>query len=166
MKCQQCKKRRATVHVTDVSSDAKNEIHLCDECAQKEGVTLKSNVSLADFLAGLIKAPVTKEMARLAKLKCPDCGINYLEFQSKGRLGCPADYEVFAELIGPLLDKIHGSTRHTGKWAAPQGPVADTAALLQGLKKKLAAAVADENYEDAARLRDEIRRMEEPESGS
>ena len=160
MICQQCKKKRATVHVTNVASEGKAEVHLCDECAAKEGVTLKSQVSLADFLAGLIKAPVTKEMARLANLKCPDCGINYLEFQSKGRLGCPRDYEVFAQLIGPLLEKVHGSSRHVGKTPRGEAVQGDASVQLTQLKKQLTLAVDEERYEDAANLRDRIREIE------
>ncbi|MCD6405404.1 MAG: UvrB/UvrC motif-containing protein [Planctomycetes bacterium] len=164
MMCQRCKKKRASVRVTDVAT--KTEIWLCEECAQKEGVTLKSQVSLADFLAGLIKAPVTKEMARLAKLKCPECGITYLEFQSKGRFGCPNDYEVFSKLVEPLLDKIHGSTRHVGKRPAGTPPPADKGASLSALKSALETAVKAERYEDAAKIRDEIRSLKDKESGA
>ncbi|MHC4712164.1 MAG: UvrB/UvrC motif-containing protein [Planctomycetota bacterium] len=166
MVCQRCKKKRASVHVVDVQDEKKGEVHLCDECAQKEGVTLKSQVSLADFLAGLIKAPVTKEMARLAKLKCPRCGINYLEFQSKGRFGCADDYEVFAKLVEPLLQKIHGADRHVGK--APTGAPgsSDASVVLVALKKKLAEAVEQERYEEAAHLRDEILNLEGEDVGT
>lgn len=161
MVCQRCKKKRASVHVVDVQDEKKSEIHLCDECAQKEGVTLKSQVSLADFLSGLIKTPVTKEMARLAKLKCPKCGINYLEFQSKGRFGCDNDYEVFAKLVGPLLEKIHGASSHVGKEPLAGGAqTSEKSIALTALKKKLATAVDEERYEEAARLRDEIRSLE------
>lgn len=165
MLCQRCKKNEASIHVTDVSEGAKDEIHLCQQCAQKEGVTLKGHVSLADFLSGLIKAPVTKEMARLSKLKCPVCGINYIEFQSKGRLGCPKDYEVFEDLVSDLLEKIHGSTKHVGKTPQP-GITANTAVTeLESLKEELAKAIADERYEEAAHLRDRIREMGEHSSG-
>ncbi len=166
MMCQRCKKKRASVHITDVSSKQADEMHLCEECAQQEGVSLKSQVSLADFLAGIIKAPATKEMARLAKMACPTCGMTYLDFQSKGRLGCPADYEVFAELIGPLLEKIHGSTRHAGKTPRAAGRLSETSVQLTSLKRKLASAVAEEHYEEAAALRDRIREVEGEESGS
>ncbi len=164
MMCQRCKKRRASVRVTDVAT--KTEIWLCEECAQKEGVTLKSQVSLADFLAGLIKAPVTKEMTKLANLKCPECGITYLEFQSQGRFGCPNDYKVFAELVEPLLDKIHGSTKHVGKRSAGAPFPADKTASLAALRSALEAAVKAERYEEAAKLRDEIRSLKDKHSGA
>jgi len=165
MMCQRCKKNRATVHITNISDDKAGEMHLCEECAQKEGMTLKSQVSLADFLAGLIKAPATKEMARLAQMKCPNCSMNYLEFQSKGRLGCPEDYDVFSELIEPLLEKIHGASRHVGKSPLSGGFVSEESVKLTLLKRQLAAAVEEERYEDAAALRDEIRQLEGAGSG-
>ena len=160
MRCQRCKEKEASIHVTEVADGSKSEVHLCDDCAQKEGVTLKGHVSLADFLAGLIKAPVTKEMAKLSKLKCPVCGISYLEFQSKGRLGCPQDYEVFADLIDDLLDRIHGSTSHIGKTPAPGVPANAGATELESLKRELAQAIHEERYEEAAKLRDRIREVE------
>ena len=166
MMCQRCKKKRATVHVTEVSGKNKGEIHLCDACAQKEGVTLKSQVSLADFLAGLISAPATKEMRKLAQLKCPECGISYLEFQSKGRFGCPKDYDIFAQMVEPLLEKIHGATRHSGKSPRIAPGVSEKSIQLTALKRQLAAAVEEERYEEAADLRDRIRDLEDQDSGS
>lgn len=166
MMCQRCKKKRATVHVIDVSGERAGEINLCEECAQREGVTLKSQVSLADFLAGLIKTPATKEMKKLAQLNCPNCGITYLEFQSKGRFGCPRDYEVFSELVEPLLEKIHGATRHKGKSPQATAETSETSVELTSLKRKLAAAVDEERYEEAADFRDRIRELEGGESES
>jgi protein arginine kinase activator len=159
MQCQKCKKKQATVHMTEISGDEKEEIHLCEECAQEHGLMLKGQVSLADFLAGLIKAPVTQEMARLAKLQCPSCGISYIEFQSKGRFGCEKDYEVFSKLIAPLLEKVHGAVEHIGKVPA-RTPGGETAARLATLRRLLKTAVDDEKYEEAAQLRDEIRKIE------
>ena len=161
MVCQRCKKNRASVHITQVDDKDSPELHLCDECAQKEGATLKSQVSLADFLAGLVKTPVTKEMSRLAKLKCPNCGISYLDFQSKGRLGCPEDYEVFEDLVEGLLEKIHGATRHVGKTPSGSPTTTNASVILSSLKKKLTQAIDEERYEDAGGLRDEIRQLED-----
>jgi protein arginine kinase activator len=160
MQCQKCKKKQATVHMTEISGDQKEEIHLCEECAQEHGLTMKGQVSLADFLAGLIKAPITQEMSRLAKLQCPSCGISYLEFQSKGRFGCPKDYEVFAKLVEPLLDKVHGAVEHSGKVPvkAPEGDA--KGARLTTLRRMLKAAIDDEKYEEAAAIRDQIRKIE------
>jgi protein arginine kinase activator len=160
MLCQRCKKKPATVHMTEIQGAEKKEVHLCEDCSQSEGVTLKGQVSLADFLAGLIKTPATREISKLAEMKCPECGITYLDFQAKGRLGCPKDYEVFQKLIEPLVEKIHGSTEHVGK-APAHSLSGDTLRLrLATLRKQLKLAIDNEKYELAAELRDEVRRLE------
>lgn len=152
--------------MTEIEGAEKKEIHLCEDCSQAEGVTLKGQVSLADFLAGLIKTPATREITKLAETKCPECGITYLEFQSKGRLGCPKDYEVFSKLVEPLAEKIHGATEHVGK--APERSISgDTLRLrLVTLRRQLKLAVDGEKYELAAELRDEVRKLEGGKSGA
>ncbi len=164
MLCQKCKKKQATVHMTDIAGKDKKEVHLCENCAQNQGLTLKGQVSLADFLAGLIKAPVNQEMSRLAKLECPECGINYIEFQSKGRFGCPKDYDVFEKLVDPLIEKIHGANEHVGK--APEAHGDGAEAHLVALKRHLKAAIEEERYEEAARIRDDIKKAEDKTSGT
>lgn len=160
MQCQKCKKKQATVHMTEIMGEKKEEIHLCEECAQEHGLTMKGQVSLSDFLTGLIKAPITQEMSRLAKLQCPSCGISYLEFQSKGRFGCPKDYEVFAKLVEPLLDKVHGAVEHAGKFPVKSAEGDSKGLQLTALRRMLKSAVDDENYEEAAAIRDQIRKLE------
>ena len=160
MLCQRCKKKQATVHMTEIEGSEKKEVHLCEDCSRSEGVTLKGQMSLADFLAGLIKAPATREAAKLAEMKCPDCGITYLEFQAKGRLGCGKDYQVFARLLEPLAEKIHGGTQHVGKSPAQSTGAKASRQTLAQLRKELKAAIDAEQYESAARLRDEIQKIE------
>lgn len=164
MNCQKCKKKQATVHMTEISGEEKKEVHLCEDCAQEQGLTLKGQVSLADFLAGLIKAPASKEAARLARLQCPNCGMNYLEFQSKGRFGCAEDYQVFSKLVEPLMEKIHGATEHVGKSPAPAGAGESRQMRLLTLRKNLKDSIEHENYEEAAEIRDQIRKIEGGES--
>ncbi len=166
MLCQRCKKKQASVHMTQIEDGKSKEVHLCDECSQKEGITMKGQVSLADFLAGLIKAPVSREASRLAELKCPDCGISYAEFQARGRFGCARDYDIFRKLVEPLLEKIHGGTEHSGK-SPTHGVDADALRLrLVTLRKQLALAIGDEKYELAAQLRDEVRNLEGGDGGA
>src|SRR5688572_1513632 len=115
--------------------------------------------SLPSMLAHLVKG--VKPSASPAP-RCPSCGISFAEFREKGRLGCPNDYEFFEEHLTPLLEKIHGATEHRGR--LPQGSL-DAAGkrndLLLRLRRDLLQAVKGEQYEAAARLRDEIRRVEE-----
>jgi len=156
--CQRCKKHQATVHLTEIHQNEKRERHLCEDCAREEGVAIKAQINLQDVLAGVLDAH--KAAGKEAKLTCPDCGITYAEFRNQGRLGCPHDYEVFAEPLRGVLEKVHGATEHVGK--LPHRTPSDTRAQrrLMQLRRQLQEAVESEQYEEAARLRDLLREKE------
>jgi len=160
MECQACHKNRATVHLTEISGSEKKEIHLCDECAREKGVAMKAT-SLPEILSSVIVGPVAKQLARMRKIACSTCGHTYADFQTTGRLGCPDDYRVFRKVLLPLLERVHGSSRHIGKVPSTAGEnvVRMTEILL--LRKKLKEAVENEQYEEAARLRDKLKRFEQ-----
>jgi protein arginine kinase activator len=152
-----CGKRVATIHVTEIVNGEKREIHLCEECAKKKQILFPQQqmVDLGDLLSGLIDAADHEEVAQLDATQCPECGMTFAEFRAQGRFGCPNDYEVFREGVDPLLERMHGATRHSG--AAPAEPAAGGAASrLQRLRSDLDAAVQEEAYERAAQIRDEI----------
>jgi protein arginine kinase activator len=89
------------------------------------------------------------------------CGIKFVEFRNTGRLGCPHDYQEFREELTPLLENIHGETAHRGKVPRRQPQNKETQSELMQLRKQLLQAVTREAYEEAARLRDRIRALEE-----
>lgn len=161
MKCQRCPKQ-ATFHITEVLGDEKYvDLHLCEECAQKH---------LADPDASLKKgaekpaaAAAAGDLADLGNRHCDACGIKFVEFRNTGRLGCPHDYDSFKDELLPLLDNIHGDTKHVGKAPrrVPKAKASQTA--LADLRRKLQVAVTKEAYEEAAALRDQIKRLEESE---
>jgi protein arginine kinase activator len=93
--------------------------------------------------------------------ECPSCGIKFVEFRNTGRLGCPHDYEEFREELAPLLENIHGETRHCGKTPRRLPQNKQTQSELIQLRNRLKQAVNKEDYEEAARLRDRIRQLEE-----
>ncbi len=168
MKCQKCDKA-ATFHITELTGGAPEELHLCEDHARDyltQGATSQSgegsaSASLADALAQQLAVSGTaEELARLDQQICPVCGISFYEFRNQGRLGCPHDYTCFEEELEPLLMNIHGETHHTGKRPAV-GPL-DTSQQtnLIRLRREMKEAVADENYERALELRDEIRVIE------
>jgi protein arginine kinase activator len=163
--CQTCKQNPATIHFTEIRNEEKRELHVCESCAQSQGIAAGPVMaSLPTMLAHLVKGvkPSTTPAPR-----CPSCGISFAEFREKGRLGCPNDYDFFEEHLTPLLEKIHGATEHRGR--LPQGSL-DAAGkrndLLLRLRRDLQVAVKGEQYEAAARLRDEIRRVEEAPAGA
>ena len=90
--------------------------------------------------------------------KCPTCGMTESQLRQSGRVGCPDCYSTFADILNPYVEKLHGATRHIGTApAAPEQPKQDP---VEALRAQLKTAVENEEYEQAARLRDEIRRME------
>ena len=157
--CQRCQQSKATVHITDTVPD-KRERHLCEDCAEKEGVIIKqqhhtTNEILQQFIKHKAGLGVDDD------LTCPKCGMAFREFQLKGQLGCPHDYESFAKLLSPLIEQAHeGASHHVGKLPATAGETVRKQAGIMRLRRELAEAVEQENYELAARVRDKIQAME------
>ncbi len=165
MTCQKCKRREATRHESVRQEDGSwAEAHLCDRCAEKSEVTLLSPASMIQaFIEG---ATAEARRASGGAAACPSCGITYAEFRSRGRLGCPADYEVFLPDLLPLIERIHhGGTQHVGKSPASTDGRTEFERELIELRRSLAEAVQREQYEEAARLRDRIRILEEGPAG-
>ena len=157
MKCQKCPKA-ATLHITEVLNEEQfEELHLCEECANK----YLYQPNKTNGQKGAATGDESEELSALNQRECPNCGLKFVEFRNSGRLGCPNDYQEFREELSTLLENIHGETRHCGKSPRrlPQNEQAQSE-LIQ-LRKQLQQAIHRENYEDAARLRDRIRRLEE-----
>ncbi len=155
MKCQRCPKP-ATFHITEVlGSEGYKDFHLCEECAQRHLANPDLSIQQGASKLGLDR----ENLDEYAGKSCSDCGIKFVEFRNSGRLGCPHDYEVFQEELVTLLENIHGDTRHVGKKPhhLPHHKAHD--AELRRLKRQLDDAVAKEDYEEAARIRDRIRHM-------
>ncbi len=159
MVCQNCGQNPATLHYTEIDDDQeRTEVHVCEECAVAQGISTET--SLPAMLAGLGKAALASATAD--DLTCASCGMTFQEFRRKGRLGCPKDYEVFAEVLRPLLQKMHGGgSEHRGRlpvgMAEASSAIADRLLLLRRLQNE---AVEAERYEEAGRLRDEITALE------
>jgi protein arginine kinase activator len=165
-----CGKHIATIHVTEIIDGEKTEIHLCEECAKQKKLLLPQQhmLDLSDVLSGLIEAAGGSDAESLDAMVCPECGMTFAQFRAAGRFGCGNDYDVFRDGVDPLLERMHGTTQHRGKAPAavspaakaPQAPAAgDGAARLSQLRARLEAAVAEEAYERAAELRDEIKAL-------
>ncbi|GIW82505.1 MAG: UvrB/UvrC protein [Gemmatales bacterium] len=157
MKCQKCPKP-ATLHITEVISEEQfEELHLCEECANKYLYDPQPKPQKGiEF--GIEEAD---EASALNQRACPSCGIRFIEFRNTGRLGCPNDYQEFHEELLPLLENIHGETQHCGKTPRRYPQTKKTQNELIELRKQLQQAVTREAYEEAARLRDRIRQLEE-----
>lgn len=158
MKCQFCSKP-ATVHLTDIVNNQKKELHLCQACAEAQQLIKQQDLNLPAILQNLIGQHLGPQMDELARLRCPVCGIRYMEFRAQGRLGCPHDYVVFRSGLDPLMYRIHRATRHQGK-SPRQGASPDRITEIAQLRRQLQSAVDAEAYEEAARLRDLLRTKE------
>lgn len=162
MLCERCKKAQATFHQTDIKpSGEKEERHLCERCASEEGFfSNKPSVNINEILETFVSGGKAAAAA-LSGLVCEECGISYVEFRNQGLLGCPHDYDVFKEPLAKLLERAHdGATHHTGKTPRSLGVQRTSHQDVRKLKKQLEEAVAAEDYERAAALRDRIQKLE------
>jgi protein arginine kinase activator len=159
VKCQACGAKPATVHLTDIVAGQKKERHLCEGCAEGQHLLQGKGLNLSALLQALLSQHVGPQAGELARLACPACGIRFMEFRAQGRLGCPHDYTVFRAGLEPLLRRIHRSVRHAGK-SPRRGAAGGPDAELLGLRRRLRAAVDAEAFEEAARIRDLLRKRE------
>lgn len=163
MQCDICHKEEATVHLTEIINNKMTKLHLCEQCAREKSQEMEEHFGLADLLSGLADlVPVVekKEKAAEISIKCPSCGFTFQNFRKMGRLGCPKCYDTFRNQLSPLLRKIHGSDSHIGKMPPKKEIIRDKAALMTNLKERLGEAIKREEFEEAARLRDQIKALE------
>ncbi|MBL7081237.1 MAG: UvrB/UvrC motif-containing protein [Candidatus Omnitrophica bacterium] len=165
MLCDLCGKNQATVHLTEIVDGAISELHLCEGCAHKKSTEMEQQFGLADLLAGLAQFTEKPDEEKLgAQLKCPKCGFSYQDFKKIGRLGCPQCYIIFKRYLNPLLKRIHGSTQHRGKVPLKVSGRGKKKAGLLELRLRLQKAIEEEAFEEAAQLRDQIKRLEKNEN--
>ena len=160
MKCMFCDSP-ATVHLTDIVNKKKREAHLCERCARERNLLPDPPGPQIDLTAlmNLLMTPFKPTAAALPASpdpSCPTCGLTYAAFKAEGRFGCAHDYDAFLQVLEPLLERVHRAVSHDGK----QPLTARRAAELDALKGRMKSAVANEDYEQAARLRDLIRQKE------
>ena len=162
MVCEVCKQTQATVHLTEIVNEQMTELHLCEGCANQKGAQVESHFGLADLLSGLSDYGKAQEPEEISTKACPSCGMTYDDFRKVGRLGCGECYVTFKRSLGSLLKRIHGSPLHLGKspMRLLKSAKGSKVELLE-LKRKLERAIDDEAFEEAARLRDQIRRLEQ-----
>ncbi|HEY8667340.1 MAG TPA: UvrB/UvrC motif-containing protein [Tepidisphaeraceae bacterium] len=163
MKCDNCNKA-ATVHLTEIKNGKKIEKHLCEQCAaQNEGLPVKGNTPINELLTNFVMAH--SGLQKETSASCDQCGITWAEFRQSGLLGCAHDYDLFERDLTPLLQRAHGEkeTHHVGKVPTRRGGTgvpAKRALDLAKFRKELARAIEAEDYERAAKLRDQIRQAE------
>ncbi len=157
--CEICKKAPATVHLTDIKNNVKKEMHMCEACAAEKGINIHKSVSLEQIFNATNKLAQTSKQKH-AKIICEHCGLSWAEFRENGRLGCEHDYTVFRKGLEPLLEDVHAArAHHTGK-SPRQTPQQQEQKRRLDIQRQLREAIAREDYELAARLRDDICQMD------
>ncbi|MCI9063420.1 MAG: hypothetical protein HFJ17_02290 [Clostridia bacterium] len=184
MKCENCGRNEANVKYTQIINGDKKQMFLCEECSQKLGIgNMNFNMPidfssfLGDFFDDMNTTSFIPTISNVMDLKCKKCGLDFDEFLHTGRFGCSNCYDEFESMIDPILKNIHGSNRHIGRL----GKVVEGNNIsnddkvsknveennvkeenkIDKLKRDLKQAIKDERYEDAAKLRDEIKNLEE-----
>ncbi len=165
MLCCVCKEKEAKVHLTQIVGDKMQKVDLCEACAAQKGVNDPAGFSLADLLLGLGASQEMEQATGGGELKCPNCGFTQADFKKAGRLGCSECYTTFSEGLDGLLKTMHKGTKHMGKVPHALQQTRDLTDKLKSLQKKLDKAVADEDFEQAAAMRDEIKATKEKLAG-
>lgn len=157
MKCEICQQQEATIHLTQVVDGAVKKIHLCEACAAENGFDVHGPMSITDILLGLGGGGVEAPQVRSTERSCPRCHMRRADFKKTGRLGCPICYETFQDELTPLLRAMHRHERHTGKVPSIEGREQKHTSEVNALNRALEKAIGAEKYEEAARLRDELK---------
>lgn len=170
MKCEgEGCQNEATVSETLIRGGKRVERHLCEECARKQGIAVQSHAPINELLAKFVMqqaaAQEAKQQQQEKALACPRCGTTWAKFRQGGLLGCAGCYEVFEDVLAPLIDRAQSipdeeRSRHVGKTPRRAGkdPIS-IARSAASVRRELTEAVQSEQYERAATLRDELRRL-------
>ncbi len=160
MLCQKCGKNTATTHIKTVINGTVSELNLCGYCAAKGGYSGFSKGSISNMLASMLGQ--TMQMGeKVPEKNCTCCGMSFSEIAESGKVGCSNCYTEFKKELTPYLKRIHGSVKHNGKIAGSKLlTVIKEENRLDALKARLAELVAAEKYEEAAVVRDEIKKEE------
>ena len=169
MLCDVCKQKKATVFLTQIVKGEMQKVNLCEGCSKEKGVTDPTGFALAEMLLGFGHGEKIETVPQ--EKTCPACGMPHTTFRKTGRLGCAKCYTVFGDGMDNLLKAMHKGTSHIGKVPAGRtaakplapaaAPVPSAEPNIPQMRAALEAAIATEQFEEAARLRDEIRRLTE-----
>ena len=167
MQCQRCKEQTATIHLTEIVNGQRQETHLCEDCAEHEGLAIKSQIPLNELLSTLLasqSAPKPEPVAEVAtedEKSCSSCGMTMKEFHQGRLLGCANDYEEFSDSLAPIIEKNQGGhTTHKGKVPANAPEDSKKQVEILNLRRQLEEAVENEDYENAAQIRDRIEHLQ------
>lgn len=187
MNCQNCGENEANIRYTQIINGVKKQMNLCEKCAKELGIedmNLSMPISFSSFLGDMLDIydETIPSLISPKTLTCPKCNMAYEDFIETGKFGCENCYEEFKTKLDPLLKNIHGANRHIGRTAnfnekdknlesinnLKQDKKAEEKNIkkaknektkLQKLQERLKQEIKEERYEDAAKTRDEIKKI-------
>jgi len=174
MLCENCNQHEANVKYTQIVNGEKKQMFLCENCAKEMGIdnlSFDMPINLSNFFGDLLgdyeESPFSTKLLGTNEIKCENCGMTYDEFQEKGKMGCGHCYETFSNKLDPLLKRLHGSTKYVGRKSSSKPETMNTEKKqnskldeIEQLKAKIKTLIKEEKYEEAAKVRDEIKKME------
>lgn len=184
MKCQNCGENEANVRYTQIINGVKKQMNLCEKCSKElgiEDINLSMPISFSSFLGDIFDMYEDNipTFAVPKTLKCDKCNMTYDEFLGTGKFGCDNCYEVFKTRLDSLLKNIYGVNRHIGRNGKFLGEKLNVEkskninenkieknesqikqkSKLETLQERLKQEIKEERYEDAAKTRDEIKKI-------
>jgi len=163
MLCDVCRERDATVTLTHAVKGEVKVLHLCQRCAADRGIETSITTPLKNMIADYLPAVQASQAvtAQLDSMRCAFCSMSLADFRESGRLGCASCYTTFDQSLRALLRRVHGNAKHAGRqYDAPPPDLLHEVTALGELRERLRRAIAQEEFEQAAQLRDQIRGME------
>lgn len=164
MLCERCGKNTATVHAIQSINGVKKEGHYCSQCAKEMqlGTFGSANFgffSPADLLKGFFE--LGEPQSSTNTRTCPTCGTVLQDFQKTGLLGCSDCYNQFRDAVIPVLQRMHGNVQHVGTNPLESEEATQKRREIATLKEEMNRAIAEENFEEAAKLRDKINALQQ-----
>lgn len=157
MMCEKCGKYKATTYIKKVINGVSQEVKLCPTCAKNFGYNTFSNNSFAGFLSSMFGE---YELPQNSKT-CECCGSTFNDIAKNGKVGCSKCYDTFTEELLPYLKRLHGNVKHVGKMPNMSPLAVSTVAdRINALRNELNTLVKNEEFEKAAKVRDQIKELE------
>lgn len=166
MLCQSCGKNQANTHIKRIiNGEELTEYMLCEKCAAKLGYSNIFEGFGFDFnnLLGSFFTNGEPKLTPLSNKRCDFCGSSFEDISNTGKVGCAKCYDVFFEQLMPSIKRIHGNTKHSGKCASAAGEENIIKNKIQSLNDRMKIAINEQNFEEAAKIRDELKNLQERE---
>ena len=162
MLCQSCGQNTANTHIKSILNGELTEHHLCAKCAVEMGYnSLFDGMSMSSLIGSFLTGKSMPNLpAETEMVRCDVCGSAFRDIARTGKVGCAHCYTLYRDQLLPTVQRIHGNTNHAGKMPASMGARAALMSEIQSLKRTLQEAVAAQEFEKAAILRDQIQEKE------